>query len=207
MSKKANPGAPPAAFVRAALFVSRQLLAFERAVIVLLMSLLTGLILLNVTTRYAGFPVYWVDEAAVYTCVWLTFIGASAMTRLRYDFTASLITGHLRPALAKLAQIVATLAVVIFGMALAYMCWLWMDPVGIASAGFDARSFSDATFNFLYTERTQTLDWPTWVVNLIIPIFAVSITIHGLANLLEDLGLSPRIAGNGLGATSMGAVN
>ena len=80
------------------------------------------------------------------------------------------------------------------------MCWLWMDPVGLARAGFDARKFAGETFNFLYTERTQTLNWPTWVVYLTLPIFAVSMTIHGLANLLEDLELVPRTRLAGLPA-------
>ena len=59
------------------------------------------------------------------------------------------------------------------------MCWLWLDPIGIAHAGFDARKLAAETFNFLYTERTQTLNWPTWVLYLILPIFAVSMTVHG----------------------------
>ncbi|WP_163435817.1 TRAP transporter small permease subunit, partial [Escherichia coli] len=85
------------------------------------------------------------------------------------------------------AKVISTGAVVAFGLALVAMCWLWMDPVGIARAGFDAREFAGETFNFLYTERTQTLNWPTWVLYLILPIFAVSMTIHGAANVLEDL--------------------
>ncbi|WP_204314494.1 TRAP transporter small permease subunit, partial [Klebsiella aerogenes] len=62
---------------------SNRLLAAERLAIMGLMFLLTGLILVNVVTRYTGFPIYWIDESAVYSVVWLTFIGASAMTRLR----------------------------------------------------------------------------------------------------------------------------
>ena len=48
-------------------------------------------------------------------------------------------------------------------MALIATCLLWMDPIGLARAGFDARKLAAETFNFLYTERTQTLNWPTWV--------------------------------------------
>jgi hypothetical protein len=47
--------------------------------------------MLNVVTRYSGVPLYWVDEASVYCVVWLTFIGASAMTRLRLDFAVTLL--------------------------------------------------------------------------------------------------------------------
>lgn len=171
--------------------LSEALMKVEKAAVAGFMMLLTGLILLNVATRYTGMPLYWVDEAAIYAVVWLTFLGASAMTRLRLDFCVTLLTERLSPGLAQAAQVTATLLLVVFGLALAAMCWVWMDPVGIAAAGFDAREFAGQSFNFLYTEQTQTLRWPTWVVSLVLPLFSVSMIIHGLANLAEDLKLVP----------------
>lgn len=179
------------------LALSSGLLALERIAVIGLLGLVTGLILLNVVTRYGGVPIYWIDESAIYAVVWLTFIGASAMTRLRLDFSVGILTERLPPAGVKAARAVATVFTVLFGLTLAYMCWLWMDPVGIAAAGFDAKAFAGESFNFLYTERTQTLNWPTWAVSLVIPLFAVSLTIHGLANLVEDLELAPRRAYRG----------
>lgn len=177
--------------------LSEGLLKVEKVAVSFFMFLLTALILLNVATRYTGVPLYWVDEASIYAVVWLTFIGASAMTRLRLDFNVTLLTERLPPHLARAAQVVSTLLLVFFGLALAAMCWVWMDPVGISAAGFDAREYAAQSFNFLYTEQTQTLRWPSWLVSLILPIFAVSMVIHGLANLVEDLGLAaaPRRAG------------
>ncbi|CAN1524286.1 DctM TRAP-type C4-dicarboxylate transport system, small permease component [Rhabdaerophilaceae bacterium] len=172
--------------------VSRRLLLVERALITGFMFLLVGLVLLNVTTRYLGRSIYWVDESAVFSVVWLTFIGASAMTRLRLDFAVQMLTEKLSEANRRRAQIVSTVSVTLFGLLLGWMCWLWLDPAGIVTAGFDAREFSARSFNFVYSERTQTLNWPTWIIYLIMPIFAVSITIHGLANLVEDLGIVPR---------------
>ncbi|MNH28706.1 2,3-diketo-L-gulonate TRAP transporter small permease protein YiaM [compost metagenome] len=156
------------------------------------MSLLTALILLNVATRYGGMPLYWVDEASVYTVVWLTFVGASAMTRLRLDFAVTMLTEKLGPRKAQIAKVIATSGVLIFALALLAMCWIWMDPVGIASKGFDAKEYAAESFNFLYTERTQTLEWPVWVLQLIMPIFALCMSLHALANLLEDLHLAPQ---------------
>ena len=106
-----------------------------------------------------------------------------------------------------MARIISTLAVVGFGLGLATMCWLWMDPAGITSAGFDAKSYAGETFNFLYTERTQTLNWPSWIVYLVLPIFAVSMTLHGLANMLEDLGVVSRSAFPGFHATISSGIN
>ena len=173
--------------------LSEGLLVIERYAVITLMSLLSGAILLNVVTRYLGLPLYWIDEFAIYCMVWLTFIGASTMTRLRLDFAVTMLTERLSPAAARVAQVTATLIVILFGIGLAVMCWLWFDPLGLARAGFDFQVFSGETFNFIYTERTQTLNWSTWILYLILPIFAVSMIIHSIANLLEDAGLTARV--------------
>lgn len=170
--------------------ISDLLLNVERYALGTLMGLLVLLILINVITRYAGVPLYWVDEASVYSVVWLTFIGASVMTRLRMDFSVGLLTDPLGPKAKRGARAVASGGVVLFAVSLLLMCNLWMDPVGIAKMGFDARAYAADSFNFLYTERSQTLEWPLWVVQLTIPLFALSLLLHGLANFLEDLGLA-----------------
>lgn len=180
--------------VRWVLRASDAVLAVERYVLGGLMTLLVLLILLNVVTRYAGLPLYWVDEASVYAVVWLTFVGASVMTRLRLDFAVGLLTEHLPPKAARAAKAIATGGVLVFGLALLAMCWVWMDPVGIARYGFDAREYAAESFNFLYTEHTQTLEWPVWVLQLIMPLFSCTLSLHALANLLEDLALAPRRA-------------
>ena len=77
----------------------------ERRLLSGLMGLLIALVLLNVVTRYSGAPIYWVDEASVYCVVWLTFIGAPAMTRLRLEFAVTLLTDKLGVNAARLALI------------------------------------------------------------------------------------------------------
>ncbi len=184
---------PPAALpFRVVLGLSAAVLRVERVAIMGFMFLLAFLILLNVVTRYAGASIYWVDESAVYSVVWLTFIGASAMTRLRLDFAVSLLTDQLAERPKAIAKVLASIGVVVFALLLAWMCWLWLDPVGIAAAGFDAKAYAGKSFNFIYTERTQTLNWPTWVLYLIVPLFSITMIVHGVANVLEDLGLVPR---------------
>jgi TRAP-type C4-dicarboxylate transport system permease small subunit len=116
------------------------------------------------------------------------------MTRMRLDFAVGMLTEKLSPRGQMLAKRVATLAVVVFALLLGWMCWLWLDPLGIAAAGFDAKKFAGQSFNFIYTERTQTLGWPNWVFYLIMPIFAACLLVHALANLCEDMGLHPAVA-------------
>ncbi|MBP7546133.1 MAG: TRAP transporter small permease [Acidovorax sp.] len=193
--------------VRWAMALSTAVLRAERAALTVLMGLLVLLILLNVVTRYSGTPIYWVDEAAVFTMVWLTFVGASVMTRLRMDFAVGLVSDHLPPGGAKVLKVIATLGVLVFALALVWMCWVWMDPRGIAAAGFNAKDYAEASFNFIYTERTQTLEWPTWVLQLILPIFSLTLTVHAFANLLEELEASPRLVHPGFDVVSADAVN
>lgn len=193
--------------VRWAMALSTAVLRTERAALTVLMGLLVLLILLNVVTRYSGTPIYWVDEAAVFTMVWLTFVGASVMTRLRMDFAVGLVSDHLPPGGAKVLKVIATLGVLVFALALVWMRWLWMDPRGIAAAGFNAKDYAEASFNFIYTERTQTLEWPTWVLQLILPIFSLTLTVHAFANLLEELEASPRLVHPGFDVVSADAVN
>lgn len=199
--------APAIGARRVILVASAGLLAFERLALMGLMYLLTALILVNVVTRYSHFPIYWIDESAVYSVVWLTFIGASAMTRLRLDFAVTMMTERLSARSQQIFKIIATSTVIVFGVGLIVTCMLWMDPIGLAQAGFDAKKFAGQTFNFLYTERTQTLNWPTWVLYLTLPIFAVSITIHGIANLLEDLGLVAKVRPKGFQLSELDGVN
>jgi TRAP-type C4-dicarboxylate transport system permease small subunit len=210
MSDRLLPPAPlptPRGPVRWAIALSSALLRFERGALTALMTLLVLLILLNVVTRYSGIPIYWIDEAAVFTMVWLTFVGASVMTRLRMDFAVGLVSEQLPPRGAKAMKVLATFGVLVFALALVWMCWVWMDPRGIAAAGFNAKDYAEASFNFVYTEHTQTLEWPTWVIQLILPIFSLSLTVHAIANLFEELEVCPRIVHPGFDVVSADAVN
>ena len=198
---------PPAAPWRLVMWLSAKLLAIERMAVAGFMFLLTGLILLNVVTRYAGVSLYWVDESAVYSVVFLTFMGASAMTRLRLDFAVTLLTERLSARGVRIAKVMATTIVLLFGLTLLWLCALWLDPVGMARAGFDARELAARTFNFIYTERTQTLNWPVWALYMIMPVFALSMTVHSAANLLEDLELVPRASQAAFLGSSLQGVN
>lgn len=170
---------------------SEGILVAEKYLIGGLIGALTLLILFNVVTRYTGSPVFWGDEVAVYLAIWLTFIGASTMIRRRLDFSMTILTDKLGPRTAHAAKVCATVIVVLFAILLGYMCWLWLDPVGIAKAGFDARTHSGETFNFVYSDKTQTMAVPRWIFYLVLPLFSFTLLVHGLANLAEELSLAP----------------
>jgi TRAP-type C4-dicarboxylate transport system permease small subunit len=207
MTERATAARRPAAPWRLVMWLSARLLAAERVAVAGFMFLLTGLILLNVVTRYTGVALYWVDESAIYSVVFLTFIGASAMTRLRLDFAVTMLTERFSARGVRIAKVMATTVVLMFGTTLLWLCVLWLDPVGMAGAGFDARELAARTFNFIYTERTQTLNWPVWALYMIMPVFALSMTIHSAANLLEDLEVVPRVSQAGFLGSGIEGVN
>jgi len=204
MQEKATGRAGPS---RRLLDASDFILRCERHLLTGLMGMLMVLVMLNVVTRYGGIPLYWVDEASVYCVVWLTFVGASAMTRLRLDFAVTLLTDKLGAKAVRMAKAAASAGVLVLGLALLAMCWVYMDPVGLARYGFDAKEFAAESFNFLYTERTQTLDWPVWAIQLILPIFSVTLSVHALSNLIEDLGLQPKRSHAGFNIANADVVN
>ncbi|MGH6760798.1 MAG: TRAP transporter small permease [Phyllobacterium sp.] len=170
--------------------LSQLVLRVEKLLAGLFISVLLALILINVVTRFARIPIYWIDEASIFAMIWLGFIGASVMTRLRIDFAVTLLSDYLTDKWVARLRALATAISLCFAIGFVIMCWNWMDPLGIASHGFDPKAYASESFNFLYTERTQTLEWPTWVVNLILPIFALTLTLHSAANLVEDLGIA-----------------
>ena len=188
-----SPALSRHALVRVCIRLSEAVLRVERHAVQALMALLLSLILVNVASRYGGWPIFWIDEAAVFAIVWLSFIGASAMARLRLDFAVTLLTGQLGPVAARRVKVAATFCSLLFAGALLWMCALWLDPLGMARAGFDAKAFAAESFNFIYTERSQALGWPNWVLYLVMPIFALTSCVHGVANLLEDLGLQAAV--------------
>ena len=204
MQEQANG---PAGVTRWVLDASDGVLRCERHLLTGLMGLLIALVMRNVVTRYGGIPLYWVDEASVYCVVWLTFIGDSAMTRLRHNFAVPLLPDKLGARAVRIAKAAASGGVLVLGLALLAMCWVYMDPVGLARYGFDAKEFAAESFNFLYTERTQTLNWPVSAIQLILPIFAVTLSLHALANLIEDLDLQPRRTHAGFNIANADVVN
>lgn len=171
---------------------SQAVLKVEKLFAGIFITILLTLILVNVVTRFARIPIYWIDEASIFAMVWLGFIGASVMMRLRIDFAVTLLSDNLSPKWVARLRALATSISLIFALGFLVMCWTWMDPLGIASYQFDAKAYATSSFNFLYTERTQTLEWPSWIVNLILPIFGLTLTIHCAANLLEDLGIASK---------------
>lgn len=162
----------------------------ERVALMLLVAGIAAFVLVNVIFRAFGVTLAWADELAVVCMTLAAFVGAALMLRARTDPAVLILHELRRPGLVRVLRVTVSALAAGFGVALAWMCWRWFNLPGLIAAGFDVGAFEMTTFNFLYTERTPILGLPSWRLFLIMPWFAVSITVHALANLAEDLGLA-----------------
>jgi TRAP-type C4-dicarboxylate transport system permease small subunit len=165
--------------------LSDTILSFEKRVIMLLAAALVLLILLNIVTRSAGAAIFWVDELAIYTMIWMALIGASAMLRMRVGVAVTLVVDLLPHRVRRAVVRVVDALLLLFAIALLILSWQWYDPVALVQSGFDLEAFAQNTFKFIYTEPTNTLGISKFWVWLAVPLMAAAMTIHAFANLLE----------------------
>lgn len=146
----------------------------------------TMLILLNILTRYFGAALFWVDELAIYTMVWMTFLGASAALHYRNAISITLVTDAVPERVRRLLLKCVDMIVFGFALAMLWFCWRWFLPIDIARAGFDVEAFQRATFNFIYAEPTTTLGVPKFLFWLVMWMFSFGITLHAAMHLFSQ---------------------
>ncbi len=185
-------GTLPARVGRAVLRLSRAIAWLERGLVTTFIAAIFLLILANVATRAIDRPLIWVDELAIYLMVMTCFVGTSLTVRQRLDFAMTLMLDNLGQHGRRRADIGLSIVGLGYAVFLLWCCWRMFDPLGLWMNGFDIAAFTQQTMNFLYTDPTQTLGIPKWVVLLVLPFYALGLTIHSIANLVEDIGWVPR---------------
>lgn len=165
--------------------VSHAILRVEKRLITVLAAVLVLLILLNIVTRAAGAAIFWVDELAIYTMIWMALIGASAMVGLRIGVAVTLVTDLLPPRIRRAVARLVDAMLAFFAVTLLVLSWQWYDPVALIQSGFDLDAFAQATFKFIYTEPTNTVGIQKFWIWLAVPLMALAMSIHAVANLLE----------------------
>ena len=165
--------------------LSDAVLSLEKRLITLLAAALVLLILLNIVTRSAGAAIFWVDELAIYTMIWMALIGASAMLRMRIGVAVTLVIDLLPLRAHRAIARCVDAVLLLFAMTLLMLCWQWYDPIALVQSGFDLDVFAQNTFKFIYTEPTNTIGIPKFWIWLAVPLMAATMTIHAVANLLE----------------------
>jgi TRAP-type C4-dicarboxylate transport system permease small subunit len=159
----------------------------ERGFVRVAVLALPVMILANVIGRALRSPIYWMDELAVLTMVWLAMVGLSLTLKTRDAVAVTMLQDAVAPALVKLLRIAVDLITLGFGLALLYLCYLWFDPLLLMQVNFNLADFAAETFNFMYEEPTATLGIKKFWFWLVVPIAALTTSIHALANLLNTL--------------------
>lgn len=161
----------------------------ERGVLRALVLALPVMVLTNVAGRALGAPIFWLDELAVLSMVWLAMIGLSLTLKSRDAVSVTLLQDAVPLAAKKALRCISDLLVLVFTVALLVLCYLWFDPILLISTGFDIEQFSSKSFNFIYGAPTATLGIPKVWFWSILPLTALTSSIHALANLLQTLAV------------------
>ncbi|MBA3770932.1 MAG: TRAP transporter small permease subunit [Ramlibacter sp.] len=160
----------------------------ERGLVAVFVAAIFALILLNIVTRAVNRPIMWVDELSIYLMVMTCFVGTSLTVRQRLDFAMTLVLDHLSAARLATARKLLSLVGLAYAVFIVWCCWRMFDPLGLWQSGFDVAKFTARTMNFMYSEPTQTLGIPKWIIYLVMPVYGIGLSVHALANLAEDLG-------------------
>lgn len=164
----------------------------ERLALILLVAGVAIFVLMNITFRLFNITLAWADEMAILSMTLAGFVGASLMLRARTDPAVLILheTGSKR--LVRVLRVIVSALAAGFGLVFMWLCWRWFNLPGLMAAGFDIGAFEMDTFNFVYTEQTPVLGLPYFWFFLIMPWFALTLSVHALTNLAEDLGLLER---------------
>lgn len=159
----------------------------EGVIAAVLAAAISLLILLNIATRSLGHALYWTDELAIHAMIWMTFFTTSAVLKRREGVAVTLLADALPDGARQLLRLFVDAMVLFFALFLAVLCWRWYDPATFWAVGFDIQAFQGETFNFIYSETSRTLGIPRFWVWLCLPIFALSLTLHAVVNLVDGL--------------------
>lgn len=163
------------------------LLRWQRNLVGMLVVVTVSLILLNVVTRALAIALFWVDELAVYTMIWAFMVGAAATVRTRQGIAVTLLSDYVSPRHRARLALTSDTIVLLFASSLVVLNWIWFDPLLLYDTDFEIREFIRQSFNFVYKEQTATLGIAKWWVWLVMPLMAVVMSIHALANWLDSL--------------------
>lgn len=145
---------------------------------------ITLLILLNVVTRAMGIALFWVDELAIYVMIWMTLLTASAAVAYKNAVAVTILVDAVPLRVARALMKLVDLLVFALAVLILWFCWRWFLPLDFARTGFDVQAFQGETFNFIYSEVTNTLGIRKVWVWLIMWIFSFGFVLHSLSNLI-----------------------
>ncbi|MCB5410180.1 TRAP transporter small permease [Pseudogemmobacter faecipullorum] len=166
--------------------LSHGVMRAEAALAASLTALIFALMLASALMRFLQQPLIQADELAVHLMVCLAFLGASLAVAQKSHMTIALLPETLPPRAALWLQLATDLAVLSFLLIMALVIWNWLDLPGLIRAG-SASAYEAASFNFLYSDPTQTLGLRKIWFWLVMPLTTLTSVLHILAQLGADI--------------------
>lgn len=166
--------------------------SLEKTLVYIIVIALPLMVLINTFARAFRVPIYWMDELAILSMVWLTMLTMSLTLKSRDAVAVTMLQDIVLPHTLKLMKVVVDLLILVFGLVLLALSYRWFDPINLARVGFDIQEFSGQTFNFMYQDTTTTLGLPKFWFWTIVPFAAFCTSVHALSNLLTTL-LTPTV--------------
>lgn len=157
--------------------LSRIVARLEAGVAVALVMAIALLLFTGTVARAMGSPMIRSDEAAVLAMVWVAFIGASLGVRERTHMAIALLPDRLSASGRRWVARAAAVLTAIFLLSLGAMLWAWFDLPGLLRTG-GAEGLARETFNYIYTEPTQTLGVPKFWFWLVMPFSTACALLH-----------------------------
>lgn len=135
----------------------------ERILAVLLFALMVISILLGVVFRYfLNKPLTWSDEFALFSLVWITFIGGSMSIKLNKAAAMTFVMDIVPAKIRKVLIGLGTLLVLIFSAFLLYLSLKWITAPNIS------------------LQRSQAVGLPMVILYVAIPLGFLFMTVHAL---------------------------
>lgn len=167
--------------------LSDLLSSLERVLAYTIVIALPIMVLVNTAARAMRSPIYWMDELAILSMVWLAMLTMSLTLKSRDAVAVTMLLDVVSPSVLKAMKVAVDILTMVFGLVLLTLSYNWFDPLALARVGFNFQEFSGETFNFMYQETTATLGLPKFWFWTIVPFAAFCTSVHALSNLLTTL--------------------
>lgn len=122
---------------------------------------------------YLDRPLLWSDEVAIFSLIWLTFVGGSMSIKRQQAAAVSLLTDRLRGRWKKIVFIFGFAVVALFCLYLLYICYYWLSSPNIQ------------------IQRSSSLQLPLIYVYISVPIGFAFMFIHALSLFVKSFKQDP----------------
>jgi TRAP-type C4-dicarboxylate transport system permease small subunit len=137
--------------------------SLEKLISILLGTLMLVSLFLGVVFRYVfDSPLIWSDETAIYSLVWLTFIGGSMAIKRQESAAVSLLMDKISGNLKVILIAISLLTVILFATLILYLSVKWLSSPTIL------------------LQKSNSMKMPMIIAYLSVPVSFVFILIHSL---------------------------